>query len=80
MTRALDMRENQVRAILRAARKERVRVEVKIGDVVITAIPDRNSRKDDAVDEGISPETFSSLDDYLSWRDRSLAGEDQGRS
>lgn len=44
MTRALDMRENQVRAILRAARKERVRVEVKIGDVVITAIPDSHEQ------------------------------------
>lgn len=39
MSRALAMRENQVRAILRAARKESMRIEVKIGDVIVTAFP-----------------------------------------
>lgn len=35
MTRALDLRENQVRAIIRAALKEGARVEVKIGDAIV---------------------------------------------
>lgn len=39
MSKALAIPENQMRAILRAARKEGVRVEVKIGDAVVTVIP-----------------------------------------
>ena len=35
MTRALTLRENQVRAIIRAARKEGARVEVKIGEATV---------------------------------------------
>jgi predicted amidohydrolase len=52
MTRALILPENQVRAIMRAARKEGVRVEVKIGGAIVTVIPD-----DSAQDERpIAPE------------------------
>lgn len=54
MSRALAMRESQVRAILRAARKESMRVEVRIGDVTVTAIPndhDRAKRTNDQDDE-----------------------------
>jgi len=39
MTRPLDLPENQVRAIIRAARKEGARVEVRIGGAVVTVIP-----------------------------------------
>ena len=39
MSRALDLRENQVRAIIRAARKEGARVEVKIGAAVVAVFP-----------------------------------------
>lgn len=40
MSRALALPENQARAIMRAAKKEGVRVEVKIGGVVVTVIPE----------------------------------------
>lgn len=44
MTRALDLPENQVRAIIRAARKEGARVEVKIGSAIVTVFPDANAQ------------------------------------
>jgi len=50
MTRALDMPENQVRAIIRAARKEGARVEVKIGDAVVTVIPDDDEQPKGRID------------------------------
>ena len=50
MTRALALRENQVRAILRAARKEGVRVEVEVGEVVVTAIPEDRAQDQERVD------------------------------
>lgn len=77
MTKALDLRENQVRAILRAARKEGVRIEVKIGDAVVTAIPDDRPQDDGQVD---NPEPPDSLEEYLARRDRNRAREDQGHS
>lgn|GEM_PF-5861424 len=55
MSRALDLRESQVRALIRAARKEGARVEVKVGAATITVIPDSNTQKDSHVDE---PEDF----------------------
>ncbi|MFC6487303.1 hypothetical protein [Nitratireductor sp. GCM10026969] len=51
MTKALALRENQVRAILRAARKEGMRVEVKIGEVVVTAIPADHAQGKEQIDE-----------------------------
>jgi len=55
VSRALDLRESQVRALIRAARKEGARVEVKVGAATITVIPDSNTQKDSHVDE---PEDF----------------------
>lgn len=40
MTRPLTIPENQMRAIIRAARKEGARIEVKMGKAVVTVIPD----------------------------------------
>lgn len=51
MTRPLALRENQVRAIMRAARKEGMRVEVKIGEVVVTAIPDDHAQDKRPIDQ-----------------------------
>lgn len=51
MTRALDLREAQIRALMRAARKEGVRVEVKLGEAVITVVPDVHTPAADPVDE-----------------------------
>lgn len=39
MTRPLALRESQVRAIIRAARKEGARVEVVIGGAVVKLVP-----------------------------------------
>lgn len=50
MTRRLDIRECQVRAIIRAARKEGARVEVKIGGAVITVIPEDDAQEKRALD------------------------------
>lgn len=44
MTRPLAIPENQVRAIIRAAKREGVRVEVKIGDAVVTVFPDNEDQ------------------------------------
>jgi Spy/CpxP family protein refolding chaperone len=49
MTRRLDMHEAQVRAIMRAAKREGVRVEVKIGAAVVTVLPEDPSDDDKAV-------------------------------
>lgn len=48
MTRPLAIPENQVRAIIRAARKEGARIEVKIGAAVITVFPstDRDDERE----------------------------------
>lgn len=50
MSKALAMPENQVRAIMRAARKEGVRVEVKIGEATVTVIPDNDEQPSSRVD------------------------------
>lgn len=50
MTKALALPENQVRAIMRAARKEGVRVEVKIGGATVTVIPDNDAQQKRSVD------------------------------
>lgn len=50
MTKALAIPENQVRAIMRAARKEGVRVEVKIGGATVTVIPDNDAQQKRDVD------------------------------
>lgn len=52
MTRALDLPENQVRAIIRAARKEGARVEVKIGSAVITVFPDDHQQDERPISRG----------------------------
>lgn len=51
MTRPLALRESQVRAIIRAARKEGVRVEVKIGEATITVIPEDHNPSDRRMDK-----------------------------
>lgn len=50
MSKALTLPENQVRAIMRAARKEGVRVEVKIGAAVVTVIPDDRDKDERRID------------------------------
>lgn len=50
MSRALDLRESQLRALMRAARKEGVCLEVKVGQATVTVIPAVNADKDDTVD------------------------------
>jgi hypothetical protein len=45
------MPENQVRAIIRAARKEGVRVEVKIGEATVTVIPDNDEQPKGQIDK-----------------------------
>lgn len=50
MSRALDIRESQLRAIMRAARKEGVRLEVKVGQSVVTVIPAVNEQETQNVD------------------------------
>lgn len=49
MTRPLAIPENQVRAIIRAAKREGVRVEVKIGDAVVTVFPEDREVEDKPV-------------------------------
>lgn len=52
MTRALEMPENQLRAIIRAARKEGAsRLDVKIGETVVTVFPNDNPQPIKRVDE-----------------------------
>lgn len=51
MTRALALRENQMRAILRAARKEGIRIEVKIGEVIVTTIPEDHAQDRMRIDD-----------------------------
>lgn len=80
MTRALPLTERQARTLLRAADKERGIVEVKIGDTVVRLIPESRAQQDRTIDETPTPETFESLDDYLAWRDRNRARENQGHS
>jgi hypothetical protein len=43
MTRPLALRESQVRAIIRAARKEGARVEFVIGGAVVKLLPDEET-------------------------------------
>ena len=50
MTRALAIRENQVRAIIRAAKREGARIEVKIGDAVVTVFPDNRPQGERPID------------------------------
>lgn len=45
------MPENQVRALIRAAKREGVRIEVKIGDAVVTVFPDDHKPDDKPVAE-----------------------------
>ncbi|HRI99361.1 MAG TPA: hypothetical protein PKV67_01185 [Hyphomonas sp.] len=80
MTRALPLTERQARTLLRAADKERGIVEVKIGDTFVRLIPESRSQQERPIDEERNPETFETLDDYLAWRDRKHARENQGHS
>lgn len=50
MSRALDLRESQIRAIIRAARKEGVMLEVKVGQATVTVIPTVNQQETPNVD------------------------------
>ncbi len=50
MSRPIALPENQVRAIIRAARKEGARVEVKIGNAIVTVIPDNDEQPARRVD------------------------------
>lgn len=52
MTARLAMQENQVRAIIRAAKKEGARVEVKIGSAIVTVYPDAQATGQQPVDAG----------------------------
>lgn len=76
MTRALALPENQVRAIMRAARKEGVRVEVKIGGATVTVIPDGLQQAESSIADDVDPTTFKTLDEYRAWRERKRARED----
>lgn len=81
--RPLDISQRQVRAIIRAAAKEGHRAELVLGKTVVRLIPDTRDvrpQSEGVIDEAPDPETFESLDDYLAWRDRSRARENQGRS
>lgn len=78
MTRALPLTERQARTLLRAADKERGIVEVKVGDTFVRLIPESLAQEKPPVDDGRDPETFKTLDEYRSWRDRKRAREDQG--
>lgn len=51
MTRALPLPENQVRALIRAAKKEGARIEVKIGDAVVTVFPDSQPQPPQPIDD-----------------------------
>lgn len=51
MTKALTLHENQVRALIRAARKEGARIEVKIGSAVVTVIPADRPQDERRIDE-----------------------------
>lgn len=76
MTRALPLPENQVRALIRAAKKEGARIEVKIGDAVVTVFPEPNPQPDGSIADDVDPSTFKTLDDYRAWRERKRARED----
>lgn len=51
MTRPLALPQNQAETLMRAAKKQGVRLEVKIGDAVITVIPDTNPQDQRLIDE-----------------------------
>ena len=51
MTKALALRENQVRAIIRAAKKESARIEMKVGDAVIVVFPEDGAQRDQGIDK-----------------------------
>lgn len=78
MTRALPLTERQARALYRAADKEGGIAEVKIGNTVVRLIPATLAQDRSVLDPAREPESFDTLEDYLSWRDRSGAGENQG--
>lgn len=77
MTRNLAIPQNQMRAIIRAAQKEGARVEVKIGEAVITVIPDDNNGKIPLVDR---PETSATLTPLQRWKVARDAGKAYGNS
>ena len=45
MSKPLAIPENQVRAIIRAARKEGARVEVVIGSTIVRLVPDEDDER-----------------------------------
>lgn len=80
MTRALPLPARQVTALCKGAARAGYIAEVKIGDVVIRLVPDDRTQEHGRIDLTPDPETFETLDDYLAWRDRNRAREDQGHS
>jgi hypothetical protein len=51
VSKALDLRESQVRALIRAAQKEGARLEVKVGGAVVTILPDIHTPEPEPVDD-----------------------------
>lgn len=51
MSKAIELPENQARALMRAARKEGVRIEVKIGGATILVFPDGGAKSKKQVDD-----------------------------
>ena len=81
--RPLDLTQRQVRAICEGARKAGFTPEIIVGKTVVRLVPDNRDVRpqvQSAVDAEPDPETFESLDDYLAWRDRNRARENQGHS
>lgn len=50
MSPRLDMRESQIRALIRAARKEGARLEVKMGQTLVTVIPEKHTTDKSTMD------------------------------
>lgn len=51
MTRALALTEKQTRTLIRAAKREHVAIEVKIGEVVVRLFPNDNAQAWNQVEE-----------------------------
>jgi hypothetical protein len=79
----LDLTQRQVRAICEGARKAGFTPEIIVGKTVVRLVPDNRDvrpQAQSAVDAEPDPETFESLSDYIAWRDRNRARENQGHS
>lgn len=80
MTRALDLRQEQVTALIRGAAKAGCIAVVKIGEVVIHLVPADSPQVDGRIDQTINPANFQTLEEWDAWKERKRAREAQGRS